>query len=100
MAFVKRARLPQAEDSAPMRVSRSGNPSLQMHHPITTLSVGYCTGAGGFLRVNKMMNVMLPSLPAYISIMMTMRENVFKSRVMPVVKPTVSMAEKTSISTC
>ena len=76
------------------------NPSLQTHHPITTLSVGYCTGAGGFLRVNKMMNVMLPSLPAYISIMMTMRENVFKSRVMPVVKPTVSMAEKTSISTC
>lgn len=69
-------------------------------HPIITLSVGYCTGAGGFLRVNKMMNVMLPSLPAYISIMMTMRENVFKSRVMPVVKPTVSMAEKTSISTC
>ena len=75
-------------------------PSLQTHHPIITLSVGYCTGAGGFLRVNKMMNVMLPSLPAYISIMMTMRENVFKSRVMPVVKPTVSMAEKTSISTC
>ena len=26
MAFVKRARLPQAEDSAAMRVSRSGNP--------------------------------------------------------------------------
>ena len=25
-AFAKRARLPQAEDSAPMRVSRSGNP--------------------------------------------------------------------------
>ena len=26
MAFVKRARLPQAEDSAPMRASRIGSP--------------------------------------------------------------------------
>ena len=28
MAFVKRARLPQAEDSAPMRVSRIGSPTF------------------------------------------------------------------------
>ena len=53
------------------------NPSLQTHHPIITLSVGYCTGAGGFLRVNKMMNVMLPSLPAYISRISRTRDAVF-----------------------
>ena len=33
MAFVKRARLPQAEDSAPMRVSRIGSPIVTPTEP-------------------------------------------------------------------
>ena len=44
-------------------------------------------------------NVILPILPQYIIIMIIMRPTVFKSLVMPVVMPTVLIAEYTSNST-
>lgn len=64
-----------------------------------TFSSGSSILALSGLCTNESTNVMLPILPQYIIIMIIMRPTVFKSLVMPVVMPTVLIAEYTSNST-
>ena len=59
-------------------------------------SAGAVTVFGGLLSISAAANEILPTLPRYIRKIMTHLDNVVSERVIPVLRPTVPIAEKTS----
>ena len=59
-------------------------------------SLGFLTGGGAFFSVKARAKETLPTLPQYIRNAITILGTVSRSRVIPVVIPTVPIAEVTS----